>query len=254
MIMSWRIATAILIGGAAGSSVVYAFGFGGFWPLVLGMLLGGSVAWFAYCWRDIVVQAPRVWASVSGWRPDYDFWKYFLPMLGLIFVVGAELYVSCVALLLLSSIISWESVTHGNFFISWGLFSLFSMAGLVFFTSPKQSEYSQYHEAKKDFLRMKWAVNWMNLIGALVALIKFVFWAVPRTPVLARFGLKLFVAVHSKDALDSFIYAATGVLVGWIFFQNIYAIPASALSGFLLAFVGRWLSKKLAAPYLARTS
>ncbi len=246
MIMNWRIASAILAGCVMGGALVFLLAPAGLWYL-LGIPAGGAFAWLFYCWRDIVHAAPAAWASVSTWQPPRGLKQFGMYALS-VFVLTS------VVILWLESTVWLGLMREGS---SPTILQIFCIVAFgVFYTSAKAFD----NDLSGNLLRgntkkiFRWAL-YLTPPGLVYVAWKSMRWLVPRIPgalaTTAHFLLKLFVAVHSRDALDCFIYAAAGVALGALTTRTAWVVALSALLGIALAIAMRFIARKFAAPYLA---
>ncbi len=255
-IMTRRIATAILIGAVLGATLAYMLMPAGKWQW-LGVPFGGSVAWLAYTRRDIAYHAPRIFNSIAGWKIDWLLTKRIVSFFGLTALLGAEVALSIDLLIYLPiTDRSLASLGIGFYLLEWGAVGAAGWLGALMVIRHHLKTDSQWRAVGERALLMlmnrslSWQIRWINPIGIPLMLT----WIIIKNirailrdfaqmfRLLGRGLLTLFVAVHSHDALDCFLYAALGVAVGTVTTHTVWIIAVSAFAGLGLAFVGRYFA------------
>lgn len=226
---------AILAGCIIGGAVVYTLAAASGWYF-LGVPIGGAAAWFWYTWRNIRHEAPAVWASVSGWRPDTERWKaigiyFFWSMLAAAsftfnFVLFLAVFAGPAQLLeLLNPILM-------VFIFTFAVIQADSLERRGARVSTRAIRYVAYKKRKAVLL-----VSPIMTVCTLAILVSNLF---SLLPAFGSFLLRLFVRVHSNDSLDCFLYAAAGVLVGAITTQSLSVVLVSSGVGVGFALVFRF--------------
>lgn len=234
--MNIRVFVAILGGCILGGAFVYTFAGKAIWYM-MGVPLGGITAWLIYAWRDIKREVPHVWNSVSSWRPDTGRWHargiYILSTI----LLATVTTLNVVILALLTA--GPAAIYQEGFY----LFIMFAFA-IIFALSIHDSldTYRERREHSASIYRIlsvakkkRELIFALSPIGVSIMLFELAVYLPTLARIVGKFLVKLFIRVHTNEALNSFIYATLGVLTGSLLTQSIWVMVIGAASGILLA-------------------
>lgn len=274
-----KIAASAGAGAAVGAALSCALGLGIF-AILLGAAVGGVLAWAIYCARDIARAAPNVYRqtcedmrllgeSVRYMWKDHERIRRFKNSPRQLRIRGIRRASGIATGLAAGSIVSLIFATLGTFLVIslgaglfawatvvaavWSVVMLFCV--LIGFMGDRAGygSFARYEWRAKiaEGIRADRRFAW-NLSPIGIVYWTFVgLWRVPRALRFLRiFALRMFVAVHSDDALDCCIYAALGAVFGAIVTQSITVVFVAALIGSGLALLMRALARRIPAVWV----
>jgi hypothetical protein len=227
---------------------------GQWYSYLLGMALAAASAWISYCWRDLVREAPRAFRDVvSGmfdWRSSYlrrllsacsvGFWFWVV-------IAQVTILIACnVAVAYAIASIWWpHTAATAMPYIPFALIGVvITEAAFIFFTALFVA--IAYDRA----LFMQELVEFRSR-AARYPLPVMIWGEILLVPIIGRLLLRLFVAVHTHEALDVALYAGLGTLVGALTTHTLMAATVSFVAGFALAFIGRLLARLVPSAWVA---